>query len=63
MHTIWTKPALSGLQLANCTEHGMVFGISWFSDILFRFTGNRLNAHTSKGTTPDASAVMERRGN
>lgn len=62
-HTIWTKPALTGLNLATCTEQGMIFGISWWSDVLFRFTGNRLNAHTGKGKIPDATAIMERRGN
>ena len=61
--TLWTKPALQGIRPALCSEFGMIFGIRDFSDILFRQAGNLLYAHTAKGKTRDAAAIMERRGN
>jgi hypothetical protein len=59
--TIWTKPALQGIRPAFCSEYAMIFGVRDFSDIMFRYAGNLLYAHTGKGTTPDATAVMTRR--
>ena len=59
--TIWTKQASNGIRPALCSEFGMIFGIRDFSDILFRYTGNLLYAHTGKGTNRDAAAIMERR--
>jgi len=60
-HSIWSQPATQGIRPAFCSEFGMIFGILDFSDILFRHQDNRLYAHTGKGTTPDATAIMERR--
>ena len=61
--TLWTKPASNGIRPALCSEAGMIFGIRDYSDIMFRQDGNLLYAHTAKGTTRDAAAIMERRGN
>ncbi len=62
-HTIWTKQASNGIRPALCSEAGMIFGIRDYSDIMFRQDGNLLYAHTAKGKSRDATAIMERRGN
>ena len=58
-HSIWTRVAMTNIQLAKTTEYGLTFGVAYFGEVWFRFVGDCLFCHLAE--TSSATAIMERR--